>query len=92
MQAKYGGRDRDRTCDPYHVKIEFEEEVSEYQVVRKPVNGISGTMFRLCFRFLVHRTKSTTFAPAKPQMSYPQKYRTKDFIECQQCCPVLQGN
>jgi len=55
-----GGRDRDRTCDPYHVKIEPEEEGPEYQVVRKPANVISGTMFRLCFRFLVHRTKSTT--------------------------------
>jgi hypothetical protein len=49
-----GGRDRDRTCDPYHVKIASANEAKEYQVVRKSVNGISGTIFRLCPEFLVH--------------------------------------
>jgi hypothetical protein len=51
---KSGGRDRDRTCDPYHVKIASANEAKEYQVVRKSVNGISGTIFRLCPEFLVH--------------------------------------
>jgi hypothetical protein len=60
MQAKYGGRDRDRTCDPYHVKIAYLKESSETQAFLKTRKAVFGTMFRLCPRFLVQWTESTT--------------------------------
>ena len=55
-----GGRDRDRTCDPYHVKIAYPKKSTETQGFLKTQKAVFGTVFRLCPRFLVHWTKSTT--------------------------------
>jgi cation transport ATPase len=49
-----GGRDRDRTCDPYHVKIAPGQESSEIRARLRTRNVVSGMMFRLCPGFLVH--------------------------------------
>jgi hypothetical protein len=42
------GRDKDRTCDPYHVKIAPGAESAEIRALLKTPNVVLGTMFRLC--------------------------------------------
>jgi hypothetical protein len=39
----YGGRDRDRTCDPYHVKKACEVEAVGNQGTRVAVSGTGST-------------------------------------------------
>src|SRR5215831_5909820 len=45
-----GGRDRDRTCDPYHVKKAREVEAVEIQCLCTAICGICDTMFQMMFR------------------------------------------
>jgi hypothetical protein len=40
-----GGRDRDRTCDPYHVKEAFGQEMKESQCSFAALSGNNGQMF-----------------------------------------------
>jgi hypothetical protein len=42
-EAYTGGRDRDRTCDPYHVKKACEVEAVGNQGTRVAVSGTGGT-------------------------------------------------
>src|SRR5262245_61648190 len=49
-----GGRDRDRTCDPYHVKIAPAQETAEIRALLRTRKVVSGMMFRVCPGFLVH--------------------------------------
>src|SRR5262245_23300052 len=52
-----GGRDRDRTCDPYHVNEEVGTEMREFRVFVLGRSADSGTMLRECSAFPVRRTK-----------------------------------
>jgi hypothetical protein len=51
-----GGRDRDRTCDPYHVKVVSMAERAENQALSESLSSKSGMMFDGCSWFGVWRT------------------------------------
>jgi hypothetical protein len=52
-----GGRDRDRTCDPYHVNEAPGEETPERRALAKPASVVFGAMFRGRSAFPVRRAK-----------------------------------
>src|SRR5262249_24973231 len=52
-EVSNGGRDRDRTCDPYHVKEAHGIEAEENQCPCTPLCGNDGKMFRRCSAALV---------------------------------------
>jgi hypothetical protein len=47
---KDGGRDRDRTCDPYHVKEARHPEIADFIGNSGMKNGAEGVMFFRCSR------------------------------------------
>jgi hypothetical protein len=49
-----GGRDRDRTCDPYHVKVVPATEPPEIRTLTDPGSVVFGTMLPGCSAFQVH--------------------------------------
>jgi hypothetical protein len=53
LQEKPGGRDRDRTCDPYHVNVAPSAERAENTALLAAPTVISGTKLLVCSRFQV---------------------------------------
>jgi hypothetical protein len=62
-----GGRDRDRTCDPYHVKVVSMAECAENQALSESLSSKGGMMFDGCSRFGVWRTNGHYISSLDPE-------------------------
>jgi hypothetical protein len=68
---KNGGRDRDRTCDPYDVNVPAGTERAELRHLLRHVWGITGHRFRLRSRIMGSVNRRALRNPAALSPSQP---------------------
>jgi hypothetical protein len=73
-----GGRDRDRTCDPYHVNEGRWEEEAEMRALGESFTGVLGMTFLACSGSAVQRTKGHYVAPLRPPRPSTEGRTTTD--------------